>query len=170
MLSYVPHSTHSVPNNKLTGFGSWDWGTPISFFRFPSNVQVDNRSPSMSLAASKFDLLLRVCCEYFRDGCEHPCSTKQCRERWCNYLDPHMKKGSVHWLTVFRDYSIRKSKTSVHTFDGCLAIELYECAVSAHSGWTPREDAIIFEQQKLLGNKWSRISKVRTIQWPLCSN
>lgn len=47
-------------------------------------------------------------------------NTKQCRERWCNYLDPHIKKGK----------------------------------------WTPREDALIFEQQKLLGNKWSRIAKM----------
>ena len=42
-----------------------------------------------------------------------------------------------------------------------------DCTLRTVSGWTPSEDALIFEQQSLLGNKWSRIAKARTEIIPL---
>ena len=67
----------------------------------------------------------------WRDG-------KQCRDRWYNQLDPSIRRG----------------------MNALNLVILAVAAVVLADPWTPDEEAVVFEAQRAIGNKWCDIAKM----------
>ena len=71
---------------------------------------------------------------------------KQCRERWCNHLDP-VSNTTMNISTI-----MTKSKIIA-----CLLPKSDQQSLKK-TPWTEEEDAIMFREQKQIGNSWTKIA------------
>ena len=82
---------------------------------------------------------------------------KQCRERWCNHLDPVSNPAITFYITITQNDNSAAFVIILICSYFSLAYFLKLQSLKK-TPWTAEEDAIMFREQKQIGNSWTKIA------------
>jgi hypothetical protein len=109
----------------------------------------------------------RVIAEKYFDNAR---SAQQCKVRWKNHLKPGIVRGNwrPHEDRIILNMVLQGKKWAeiAHTLPGRIGENVRQRFVNVldprlkQTPWTEAEDRILFENQRILGNKWSEIRKL----------